>query len=286
MLEALTADTDVAVSIMRQQGYFGLPEIMRYATDYSAKAIGPALLLLAYYFRSRLFWAVLVIGVLYCLGLFARVLSIILFLPLLVHLLLLRRWGHFVGVVAMAATVLFSVTIVSSIVLRESIHSVDGNWRRTSALYALYERVLVVPGQVIYQWFDYYDEPVRREHGCGYRLLASWLGCSYVPIPSKLYAAFYREQYDQGMKGSLNAASFMTEFANFGPLGFLLSALLAGGLLVAVRIIYRNHFLALPMNLPLIVSTMESNTITAINSGAGWLLMTAIFIVFFRVRKE
>ena len=107
-----------------------------------------------------------------------------------------------------------------------------------------------------------------------------------MPVPSKLYAAFYPENYEHGMRGSLNAASFMTEFANFGPRGFLLSALLAGVLFAAVRVIYRNHPLALPMNLPLIVATMESSIVTAINSGAGWLVMTAIFFLLFRARKE
>ena len=311
VLEVLTVETDLGASIVRQQGYFGLPGFMRYASDYAVKAIGPALLLIAYYFRSRLFWMVLVIGVVYTLGLFARILPIILFLPLLVYLLLLRRWVHLAGAIAMVAALVGAITITSSIALREStLHSIekvmpeeklsgvvrmpktkdplsaDHDWRRTSTLYALYERALVVPGQVIYQWFDYYDEPARREHGCGYRLLASWVGCSYVPVPSKLYAAFYSEQYDQGMRGSLNAASFMTEYANFGPRGLVLSALMAGCLFVAARVIYRNHPLALPLNLPLIVSVMEGNIVTAINSGAGWLVMTSIFLIFFRARKQ
>lgn len=309
VLEALTADTDLGVSIARQQGYFGLPGFMRYASDYSVKALGPALLLSTYYFRSRLFWAVLAIGVIYSLGLFARILPIILFLPLLIYMLMLRRWLHLAGAMTMLAVVLGSVTILSSITLREStmrlaeepvntltsvekmpkpqdLRGHDGDWRRTSAVYALYERAMVVPGQVIYQWFDYYDEPERRENGCGYRLLATKLGCSYVPVPSKLYAAFYPENYENGMRGSLNAASFMAEFANFGARGFLLSALLAGCLFAAIRVIYRNHPLALPMNLPLIVAAMESSIVTALNSGAGWLVMTAIFFLLFRARKE
>jgi len=309
LLEALSDDTDLGVSIVRQQGYFGLPGFMRYASDYSVKALGPALLLSTYYFRSRLFWAVLAIGVIYSLGLFARILPIILFLPLLVYLVMLRRWLHLAGAMAMLVLVLGLATILSSVTLRESfivlaeeyldaptsvekmpkprdLRGHDGDWRRTSAVYALYERAMVVPGQVIYQWFDYYDEPERRENGCGYRLLAAHIGCRYVPVPSKLYVAFYPENYEQGMRGSLNSASFMTEFANFGTRGFLLSALLAGCLFAAIRVIYRNHPLALPMNLPLIIAAMESSIVTALNSGAGWLVMTAIFFLFFRAHKE
>ena len=339
VLEALTSDSDLGVSVVRQKGYLVLPNFMRYASDYSVKAIGPALMLLTYYFRSRLFWAVLVIGAIYCVGLFVRILPIILFMPLLVHLFMQRRWLHVVVAIATVAVLVGALTILSSITLRESAMSAtenslnvlsgvvkmspsrdlrgevspsrdlrgevspsrdlrgevspsrdlrgeEGDWRRTSAIYALYDRALLVPGQVIYQWFEYYDEPDRRENGCGYRLLAEHIGCRYVPVPNKLYAAFYHENYENGLRGSLNAASFMTEFANFGPRGFLLSALLAGCLFAAVRVIYRNHPLALPMNLPLIVAAMESSILTAINSGSGWLVMTAIFLLFFRDCKE
>jgi len=115
--------------------------------------------------------------------------------------------------------------------------------------------------------------------------LAGLLGCEYVPIPSKLYTAFYHDNVSQGMRGSLNAASFMTEYANFGPVGFLLSSLLGAGLFAIIMLIYRDHPLALPLNLVLIVAAMETSLVTAVNSGAGWLLTTALFIIFFRLQK-
>lgn len=307
ILEALGSGSDVAVSVVRQKGYFDLPLYMRYASDYSVKALGPALLLLTYHFRSRLFWLVLVAGIIYVTGMFARILPVIFFLPLLVYQLTQRRWLHLVISFVLMFGLVMSLTAVSSVALRESVAasvegmSADGDevappppsapvimptapddWRRTSILYALYERMLIVPGQVMDQWFHYYSEPGMRENGCGYRLLAPLLECEYVHVPTKLYTAYYRENVEQGMRGSLNAASFMTEYANFGPFGFVLSALFGGLLFAVAMLIYRDHPLALPMNVPLIVSAMESNLFTAVNSGAGWLVMTLIFIFFFR----
>jgi hypothetical protein len=317
IIEAISGASELDVSIVRQGGYFDLPGFMRYASDYSAKALAPALLLVTYYFRSRLFWVVLVIGVFYSTGLFARILPIMLLAPLLLLMLTQRRWLHAAAVAGLLCFQLAFATAVATPVIRAALNlpqiadsassegdegayvspgsiktpenlrpppkRPDDDWRRTSILYSFYDRMVLVPGQVIDQWFQYYAEPEQRESGCGYRVVASVLGCSYVPIPSKLYAAFYQDNAAQGMRGSLNAASFMTEYANFGPAGFLLSALMGGLMFAAVSLIYRDHPFALPMNLPLIVIAMETSLLTAVNSGSGWLVMTAVFIVFSRL---
>jgi len=286
---AIGSSSDIEISIVRQQGYFNLPPLLRYASDYSVKALGPALLLLTYYFRSRLFWVVLATGVIYSLGLFARVLPVYLFFPLLVYQIMQRRWLHSIGTFAIMIVILTSVTVIASVTLQDSLikrqqHDLIGpnDWRRTSVLYALYERMLIVPGQVMHQWFQYYENLDEHERGCGYRWLAPILGCTYVHIPSKLYNFYHQENANQGMMGSLNSASFMTEYANFGPRGFILSALFAGLLFSVIMLIYGNHPLALPMNLPFIISAMETSVFTALHSGAGWLAMTLIFILFFR----
>lgn len=282
ILDAARSGSDLDISIVRQKAYLDLPVFMRYASDYSVKALGPALLLLTYYFRSRLFWAVLAVGIVYSFGLFARILPVILFLPLLTYQLMQRRWLHFINTLALMIFMLVFVTTTSSITLRgPAISSRVDDSRRTSIVYTLYERTLIVPGRVMDQWFHYYREPRLREQGCGYRLLAPLLGCTYVHVPTKLYAYYYRENVELGMQGSLNAASFMTEFANFGSEGLVLAALFGGLVFMGVMLIYRSHPLALPMNLPLIVCAMENNLFTAINSGAGWLVMTFIFIYFF-----
>ena len=78
--------------------------------------------------------------------------------------------------------------------------------------------------------------------------------------------------------GSLNAASFMSDYANFGFAGISVSTILTALLFCLVTIIYRDHPLALPLNIPLILVSMETSIITALNSGAGWLAMTALFL--------
>lgn len=319
VIETWHRTTETSISLIRQHGYFDLPVWLRYASDYSTKALGPALLVVAYWYRSRLFWMVLVIGALYSLGLFARILPVLLLTPLIVFMLLQGRWLHALLACCLLGVLLTISTSLASPAIRDemlastpmqdhdaftsesarestaaaavagitewSIQEPARDWRSTSAIYALYERMLFVPGQVIGQWFYYYRHPELREHGCGYRVLAPVFGCHYVPIPSKLYAVLYPDNIKAGMYGSLNAASFMFEYANFGPMGFFLSCLFAAALFILIMLVYRGHPLALPLNIPLIIVAMESSFITALGSGAGWLLTTMIFILFFRVKK-
>lgn len=309
ILDALGSGSDIAVSVVRQSAYFDLPWYMRYASDYSLKAVGPALLLITYYYRSYLFWIITVVGSVYVLGMMARILPIFLFMPLFIYLLLRRRFYFGAGVFVLMVSLVLLLTTVSSVVLKDNVKEsvaqlssvekdvapppgarpvvrelAEQDWRRTSVLYALYERALVVPGFVMEQWFHYYSDESLREEGCGYRLLAKFLNCDYVHIPAKLYAAYYPENVQQGMLGSLNASSFMTDFANFGFPGFLLSVMFSSVLFFLSALIYGEHSLALPMNLSLIISAMESNFFTALNSGSGWLIMTMIFVVFFRLK--
>jgi len=311
----MTTETDI--SLIRQEGYFDLSGWYRYASDYAVKSLGPVLLLFAYWYRSRLFWVILIIGLSYALGLFARVLPVIFLLPLLIFMMLSKRWMQALLVILLLGGSVYLVTMAASPAIRDTstlttsiaaikedfsssnmvekgaikewmardVEKPEKSWKSTSALYALYERAFLVPGQVIGQWFYFYGHPEVREHGCGYRPVATILACKYVPIPSKLYAAYYPDNYDAGMKGSLNAASFMFEYANFGPVGLLLSAIFSAALFIGIRLIYIGHPLALPLNAPLILVSMESSLLTAINSGAGWMLTTALFILFFRAKN-
>lgn len=307
ILAAMRSSDDYSISIIRQEAYFGLPLWLRYMSDYSFKALGPALLVISYLYHKRIFWFVLAVGSLYCLAVFVRILPAIFLTPLLLLLLFQRRWLHLTLTVALLALLITVATSASAPDIRNSfvpeakppiltqtekdlasgylaVKKPENDWRTGSVLYAIFERALFIPGQVIDQWFYFYSRPEAREHGCGYRILARFMKCEYVPVPTKLYEAFYQENTQRGMRGSLNAASFMSDYANFGPSGIVVSSFLTGLLFCVIAIIYRDHPLALPLNIPLIMVSMETSIVTALNSGAGWLAMTALFLYFFRTR--
>ncbi|MBB3593815.1 hypothetical protein FHX08_004218 [Rhizobium sp. BK529] len=306
VLEAFRQQDDIKISIIRQSAYFSLPPWMRYASDYSVKALGPALLAIAFYYRSKIFWAILAVGSFYCVALFVRVLPIYFLFPVIFLAIYLKAWRSVAVNTGILVLLMGLLTAVSAPSIRQNLAFLGDifpaeegaldldksllqpeltGWRSTSASYALFDRVAIVPARVMDQWFSAYRDVSSREKGCGYRPGAKILGCDYVHIPEKLYGRYYPENVAQGMKGSLNAASFMTEYANFGAAGFVLAGILSGIFYAIVSLIYRGHPLAVPFNLSAIIAMMETNFFTAINSGSGWIVFTTVFILFFRLLR-
>ena len=325
-LRALASRDDFEISVIRQEGYLGVPMFLRYLSDYSVKAIGPMVLILAYSARSRAFYPLIILAALYSLALYARIMPIFLFAPLLLYTISLRRYRDSLGLVALIGGILLTTSAIASPNIRDAFfpayaatlpqatqpstststilaaapaiqpdqapklkprHYETSSWQSKSVLYSLFSRIIVIPGGVILQWFNYYSDPKFREYGCGYRPASVLLGCQYVNVPTKLYAHYYPKNVNEfKLQGSLNAAFFMTEYANFGPLGVILSSVAMAFVLLLATQIFGSHPLAIPLNIAFIVVAMETNLLTALNSGSGWIITSFLFLYFFRTRTK
>jgi len=319
-LQALASRDDFEISVIRQQGYIGIPLLLRYLSDYSVKAIGPVLLILAYMSRSRAFYPLTILATLYSIALYARIMPIFLFAPLLLYTISQRRFRSSVGLAILIGGILLTTSAIASPNIRDSFfpayaatppqttyegassnpavgpdqppklkprHYETSSWQSKSVLYSLLIRISVIPGGVIWQWFNYYSDPELREYGCGYRPVSMLLNCPYVNIPTKLYAHYYPKNVNEfKLQGSLNAAFFMTEYANFGPWGVVLSSAAMAFILIFATFIFGTHPLAVPLNISFIVVAMETNLLTALNSGSGWIVTSLLFLYFFRIKTK
>lgn len=287
-LRSLEAASEIDISIIRQNGYFDLPGWMRYASDYALKSIGPALLLLTCHLRSRWFFFVLAIGVIYSCGLLVRSLPLIFMLPLCAYFLFTRQWWQLLLATSAAVALVLFLTNATVPSFRDGSINDEGPplSSRNSRVLTILERSAIVPGRVMHQWFENYREPGKREDGCGYRVVASLAHCPYVHIPTKLYSVYYPERVAEGMKGSLNAVFLMTDYANFGFAGFIVAGMASGFLFGLSRWIYGANAVATTLNVPLILSLMETNLLIAVNSGSGWLLTTLIYVLIFHVSGQ
>lgn len=309
ILTSFSGASEIDVSLARQDGYFMLPIWMRYASDYALKSLGPAVLLITIYLRSKWFFVVALFGVVYTTGLMARSLPLIFIIPTCLYLLLVRSWVRLILAAGIAIFLVLFLTVVAVPTFRDSVKeqldwteevppsvTIEANTEpgpeeevlssQNSSLLTILERVLVVPGRVMHMWYQSFSEEKNHERGCAYRVLASLLNCTYSHIPTELYATYYPELVQQGMNGSLNAAFFMTEFANFGFWGFVVAGALSGFLLAVSRQIYDAGAVAVALNVPLIMSLMETNIFIALNSGSGWVLTTAIYVLIFYCTKK
>jgi hypothetical protein len=151
---------------------------------------------------------------------------------------------------------------------------------------SLSKRVLFLPGEVVSRWFKTFPDKIPYEHGCGYRFAAPLLHCTFVDNSLTLYALWYPDYVKRGYHGSMNAAHFAEEYANFGPSGlFLAGFLAAGALAVAATATSRAGLVgAVILNLPYIAALGSTALHTTLLSG-GWALMMILVFVLFSSRR-
>lgn len=294
---ALHAEDDFAAARIRQEGYYALEVWKRYASDYAIKGIGPTLLVLAMHRRSPVFWPALLVGAFYTTSLFVKVNPIYLLLPLVFYLGMRRR---FVAALGIALVMVTSVAInwsISSAEVREDLsaaamplvqkkpHKIGESYQPQldipgwTLVLSFRERLIIVPSRVTAQWYYQYKDPVDRERGCGYRLVAKLLGCDYVHIPTKLYATYYPDLVrNQGLTGSLNSGSYMHDFANYGYVGVVVGAIVFAFLFCALRFLCRGQAPLLALSVMPVLSLAEMPLSTLLNSG-GWMFIMLVSLL-------
>jgi hypothetical protein len=150
----------------------------------------------------------------------------------------------------------------------------------TVVVMLLVDRVLVVPGQVVSDWLNAYPAIFPFEHGCGYRFLSTVLKCDFINNSVLMYQHYFPENVSRGLVGTYNAAHFAEEYANFGPIGLIVSATLASVVLFAAAWVTasRNTAIVVAINFPFIASLSSSALQTTLLSG-GWFAMVALSLI-------
>ena len=79
----------------------------------------------------------------------------------------------------------------------------------------LEDRVLIIPGEVVSEWFDLIPNKRPFLMGDGYPILAKIKGTEYIDYSRVLYDVLYPDYAAKNFKGSLNVASFVNDYSNF-----------------------------------------------------------------------
>lgn len=142
---------------------------------------------------------------------------------------------------------------------------------------SLVRRVLLVPGEVVAEWFDIFPAKVPFVYGCGYRFLAPLIGCEFKQNARLVYAIQYPDRAAQGIFGNRNAAHFMEEYANFGISGLFLAGVLAAGAIGVATLLMINVSLSAFLSLNTVFLLMLASTAlhTTLLSG-GWFMAMII----------
>ena len=251
--------------------------------------------------QYKLSWLILFIGFLYALSLMQKSYPLIVLAPPALYCLLTRRFTRMALIVAMAASgvlILFfaanphlrplprtaiqnspSVQQAPTLAPAPPVPSSPENLRQVAGVTtsSLLHRVLLLPGDVVAQWFATFPDKIDYEEGCGYRFVARLLGCEFKNNPEQLYAMYYPESFHAGVQGTYNAAHFAEEYANFGPMGLALSGILAAVALAMAAIATCRAGLpaAIALNLSAIMALTSGALHTTLLSG-GWMTVMVL----------
>jgi hypothetical protein len=144
----------------------------------------------------------------------------------------------------------------------------------------IYIRVFLIPGQVISAWFRDIPAAIPFGEGCGSRLIASVVGCDLRSFPKLVHDLENPELAAAGIHGTMTAASFMEDYANFGERGMVGGALVMGALFALIALIYRDDWkLAFLLNFIPVALLMELPLSTVLLTG-GWAVSIALYLIF------
>lgn len=149
-----------------------------------------------------------------------------------------------------------------------------------NSLYTIYARIFLVPGQVITAWFKHVPSSIPFAEGNGYRIIAWLKNERFVFFPSLINDLEYPYLVEKGVHGTMTAANFMEDYANFGWKGLVLGGGILGLLLAFINKIFSSSWqLSLSINSVPLALIAESPLTTVMLTG-GWALSVLLYIVF------
>ncbi|WP_286797316.1 hypothetical protein [Pandoraea sp. 64-18] len=303
LVSASTSNDYFGVMRIRQAIFFDAPAVYRYLPNFVLKSLLPILTLYYYVSGSRFrFFLSTVMGMFYGLALLNKIFVLIPFVPLMLYLLLNRRFVRAILCGAIMAAGLAVLVFVQNPQVRPSfwtspdqvtmsgeplyVESAPVPKERRSATFpafqfvdTIYLRLFVVPGQVVSAWFADIPEKIPYGHGCGYRLVAKLKGCDFRFYPSLVHDIENPVLVAQGVHGTMTAASFMEDYANFGGKGMVLGGVLLGFVLAAVSAVFAGQWRwALILNCIPIGLLIELPLSTVLLTG-GWALTIIVYLL-------
>lgn len=288
-LKTITEVIQLRRSITAESNY-----LINYIASFNIKGILPfSLLVLLILKKKKLYWIIFTIGTFYVFCLMQKSFIIVFLGPSLIYSLLKTKWLNVLKYSASISIVMISLVLIQNPEIRNSEVSIKEEIKKNSEvlnsgskstfktiLIGLEKRILITPGQTISGWFKFIPEYLPYQKGSGYRFAKFITKKEHSNYAKEIYPLMYPSYAAKGLKGNVNVASFMYDYANFGWKGFIFSGLSMGLLFVFIELLFMNHLvLKLSLNtIPVLLLSSQAIT-TALFSG-GWGLILILFFLF------
>ncbi|MCB0431129.1 MAG: hypothetical protein H6585_05210 [Flavobacteriales bacterium] len=283
LVEAWFQEDIVGTALVRQSIIARSGALMNYLSSFVIKAILPFSIVFMYLRKRKMMLGlVTAIGMFYALMLMQKSFMVTIFMPLLCILLLERKWLRLAGVACLSVLGIVILLLVTNPQLlgrgkARDLPVIENPFG--TGLKGLAKRVLYVPGKVTGEWFDLVPAHYPYLNGCGYRFLQPLTGCEYVDYSRKLYDELFPEYKALGLTGTVNVASFVNDYANFGMRGVFLSGIVLAVLITLLTRLYHNRevYLILFNLFPVIM--LSSSAVSTLLFSGGWVVINLLFMV-------
>lgn len=270
-----------------------------YLASFNIKAILPfCLLLFLHKKKNLLFLALYLIGSFYAFSLMQKSYILTVLLPILIYSLIHKKFFQSLLYIGTCCVVIVGLIIIANPQMRGGIDNIaeiqieepqvtievsdedkDPPYY-IRVLAGLKHRVFEVPGEMVVGWFDAIPEKKPFLYGSGYNFYAKMTGKEHRNYAKELYPVLRPRYVQKGFKGSVNTATFMYDYSNFGLPGLVLAALILALVFVVTESIFKGSFiLKLSLNF-FPVFMLSSGAITTALFSGGWGLIIFLFFIF------
>ena len=292
IVKALSSSNLKTFCDIREDIHNDSSKIFVYLSSVNIKAILPFTL---FHFvvlnKKKIFIPLIFLAGLYGFSMMQKSFMFSIFFPTISYILIQKKWILSISLTLILLIGVFSLTVLLNKYIddeekddEEKIVKVQSN--QTPFLFrlskGLIKRVVIVPGETISQWFNVIPEKKPYLYGDGYPFIAKLRARKYIDYSKELYPILKPDYAKKGLSGTVNVASFVREYSNFGYLG-----LFWGGALIALVLVfidkmflgYENFYYSI--NLFPIFLFSSSSILTILFSG-GWFVFILLFFIFYK----
>jgi hypothetical protein len=268
----------------------GQSSLINYLMSWNLKAIIPfTLAILMLKKERRLYWLFFFIACGYAFILMQKSFILLVLMPAGVIGLFKREWLLVVKFALVGVSVVFLLTYIQNVSMRGGINDIRLDYEpepvSTVTLFGrlfggIQNRVMIIPGKTVVHWFELIPSKKPFLNGNGFKLFSKVSGGTYHNYAKELYPYVYPENAKHGILGSVNVASFMRGYSNFGTIGLLLSAFLLALTICIIESVFKGPLVySLAFNAFPILMLSSGSLLTLLFSG-GWMVTILLFLLF------
>lgn len=275
-----------------------VPSWINYVTSWNIRAVIPILLTNLFLRKDkRLYWFYFFVAVIYSFALMQK--SMVLFIVIPVGFLSLyqRKWLYSLKLALTSLVIIIGLSYIQNVSLRGGINDVKLEYVKApkfnstleKILYGLKKRIVMVPGKMVVDWFELIPAKKPFLNGNGFKFVTLVSGGNYHDYSRELYPYVYVENAKHGLVGSVNVASFMRGYSNFGSLGLVISGFFLALTILIVEQIFSNHLLFKCAFNAFPILVLSSGSLLTLLISGGWGLTILLFLIYrenFNIQKH